>query len=581
MRAGIIINENTRQVVLLDNFTQASREAGTLYIQVESLPIYLSTSIAFSIFSYKLRNYPRQVVWRAKNSEIIEVLESANLKIDYQYTKNTKQAKEEIELAVSNITAEEKLQPPKQEIKKLAEESKSTPRLTEKKQEDEEPQGFNFDQFTAQNLRSVDEGVIPENVTKDVVDGEGTQFDAWMKKIEATRSALDNLKGNQAPADRIRVAGNNFTQPTTQPTKRPKVFMFMSTLFSAAAALMAALILFPSSVYTLSITPPIVEDEISLSIPTSAFSKQTVTINEGSTKPTSGTENQETTRARGKVNLVNEGREPVILDGSDYYFDYNDARYVTLSNQTLPDSIVIPPGNTEPVSIDVQAANGGSEYNISAGERIEIYNLLGQSFCNDCYAVANVNIEAVESGQSKTVSLADQDVLRNTVDSLIAQKRVDTYIELASDTAVSDPSWYQNIDSTFVFNHGVGELADELNLKVDVNTNLFYLSKNELYKVLEQENSAASQIIDIDLQSTQGDFSSEGDIDITLLYRYKLKTDIDRESITDTLKEQDLDIAKEVIQSEFPSVKRIAKQETGVSIPGVSPRVNVNIVETK
>lgn len=585
MGVGITINENTRQVVLLDNFTkEASKGTDTLYVYVDSLPIYLSTSIAFSIFSYKLKNYPRQILWRTKNPEIVEVLESANLDVDHLYTHEAQKEKKKIEDTVSKITAQKNLEPPKEQVMHLEDNLQPTPEPlphTDSQESKQEESVFDFSSFTNSNVKSVEDGVLPQKVVEEGEAGQKTEFDTWIKKIEATKSALDSLKDDKVKDERIRVAGKPVVQVDTKPVQRPKVFMFMSSLFTAAVALMAALILFPSSVYTLSVSPPIMEDQISLSIPVSAFSKQSVTINEESTKPTSGTENQETTRARGRISLLNEGSDPVVLAGSDYYFDYNSARYVMLSNQTLPESIVIPPQNTEPIVVDIQAANAGVEYNIGQGERMEIYNLLGQQFCNACYAIAETSIEAVESDQTKTVSLADQDVLRNTVDSLVAQKRVETYIDLASQTAISDPAWYKNVDSTFVFNHGVGELASELTLQVDVNTNLFYLSKNELYSVLEQENESAAEIVDVELLETSGDFGGDGDIDITLIYRYKLKTDLDKDKITKTLKQQEINEAREIIQTEFPSVKRIAQEETGVSIPGVRPRVNVNIVETK
>ncbi|NJK71388.1 MAG: hypothetical protein HC932_04015, partial [Thermales bacterium] len=59
----IHIHKDTRQKSLFDELAKVAGKDGYLVVVVKSLPIYLSTKIAFSILSYRLRNYPRRILW--------------------------------------------------------------------------------------------------------------------------------------------------------------------------------------------------------------------------------------------------------------------------------------------------------------------------------------------------------------------------------------------------------------------------------------------------------------------------------------------------------------------------------------
>ena len=616
MDSGILVTSQTRQVTLLHNFTLAARQPGTLYVNVESLPIYLSTAIAFSIFSYKLKNYPRPIVWRSVSSDketrvsVAELLREAPVQADLAYepvnsdlveTLVDPADEEEVVEAASTETTPDP-DPAAPGLAVLVEEPTSEPvpaaplpATTVEEPVSAEPEptpetaesdfDYDFNLVFSQAAAEVDQQAFFAQHPEPVETGEKPkslhEFDKWIGKIEATKVALDKMKGTDGEEEeRIRVPGAADI-PSGARGRQPKTVLFLSTLFSGVVGLMAALILFPNTVYTLSVTPPVQTEEINLTVPTNAFSSQTVSLTEEATRPTSGSGENGTTRAVGRAAITNRTREAVVLDEGQYYLEADGARYILLGNETLPDSIVVPPEAQETVEIPIQASEAGADYTLEAGRNLELLSLVGTTLCADCEVRTITAVTPSEQVGTRTVAEADREVLRSETDSLIASKRVETYRGLAGSSTVSDPNWFQNEGSEYVFNHGVGETADELTLEVEVETRLYYLPRTDLEDVLRKENPEAAAIRDIQILSSAGSFGVDENITLTLLYEYAQETEIDREVIRESLQELGDVEAQAVIQEQFPAVRRISKQDTGVSIPGVKPRINLNIVETE
>ena len=626
--SGILVTQDTRQVTLLNNFTEAARQPGTLYVYVQELPIYLSTSIAFSIFSYKLKNYPRPIVWRSASpddktrAEVLQILAAAPVRVDPSYVAQNSDlvealvdpAEEETATGPDATPTPAESVPEAPRLAVLVEEPavsepapttpaslsvsgdkgeaaveptrpNSTGSILE--QDMESDFDYDFNAVFSQAAAEVDQQAFfardPDRAQDESTPGEGSgkslhEFDKWIGKIEATKVALDKMKGEGNEEERIRVPSGGRAASKT-PQKKPKTFLFLSTLFSGAMGLMAALILFPNTVYTLSVTPPVQTAEINLTVPASAFSSQTVSLTEEATTPTSGSEDSTTTRAVGRAAITNRTDEALVLEEGRYYLETDGARYVLLGNETLPDSIVIPPAAQETVEIPIQASEAGADYALDAGVEMELLDLVGTTLCADCEVRTTTPIVPSEQVGTRTVVEADREVLRSAIDSQIAQKRVTTYRQLAGSTTVSNPDWFKNEDSEYVFNHGVGEFADDLKLEVEVKSQLYYLPRTDLSAVLKKENPAVAKVRDIQILESTGSFGSDENITLTLLYEYEEETEIDREVIRQSLEDLETTEAQAAIQEQFPAVRRISKQDTGVSLPGVKPRINLNIVQ--
>jgi hypothetical protein len=583
MNSDIHVSKETRQISLLENLSSVSGVEGVLYIYIESLPIYLSTSIAFNIFNIKLKNYPRAIIWRSTNKEVKNTITSANVSFDIDYYKNPEKFVTK-HLEYKPNTSKIDFIPKKEEV---IIQKPSTPDYLHKTSSSIEDAFQNGKEYDFTNIFEVssevtDQKDIFENRPNDpsVDKRESVQdFDKWVNKIEATKHALDRMK-EQEP-DRIRVAGEQYIANETK-TKKPKIFFFMSTIFSAAIGLMATLIMFPSTIYTITITPPEIEDSLIIAVRKDIFESRGVNLTESITKPTSGSGNLQTTRAIGKLKLFNNTDKPVLLPKGEYVFGTEENQYVLLSNQTLPDTITIPNTNTEELVLPIQAVNPGKDFELQDKAKMDILNLLGQQICESCYGQTVGATTISQAGGAKSVSEADRDVLRSAVDSAIAQKRIKAYSESGTTKEFSYPTWFKNEDSKFEFDHNIGDKADELKLSVEVKTKLFYLPRTSLIDIIKKQKDEIDEVVDIEIKNPTGSFSEDEEITIPLYYRYTTKSEINKQKVTDILKnEKNTTVSQAVIQNEFPSVKKISNQETGIRIPGLKPKVTVNFVNPK
>ncbi len=73
----IKINNSTTKQSLFRMLEDAAKNSGDLHILVESLPAFMSTRIALSIFSYQIDKYPRKIIWKSEYGYVLDLLESA------------------------------------------------------------------------------------------------------------------------------------------------------------------------------------------------------------------------------------------------------------------------------------------------------------------------------------------------------------------------------------------------------------------------------------------------------------------------------------------------------------------------
>ncbi|MEI6728084.1 MAG: hypothetical protein WCK98_00400 [bacterium] len=85
------INNSLDKKELLYTLAKIANEPGTLYIKVHSLPTFLTTPIAFTIFNYQISNYPRNITWTSENFQILNFLKNCNAQVadpDTNFDKN-------------------------------------------------------------------------------------------------------------------------------------------------------------------------------------------------------------------------------------------------------------------------------------------------------------------------------------------------------------------------------------------------------------------------------------------------------------------------------------------------------------
>jgi hypothetical protein len=579
----IRITRDTFQKLLLTELSKVSSQKGDLVIDVISQPLFLSTSIAFKIFDYQLRNYPRRVVWKTDDTKIEEMMNQAGI---------LKTSEE-----LSNTTLEEHRN---KSITPTLKPLPKRPSLTlpsENQHEKADKKSYNFlsvvdtleDENPAQtrpqlSLQSVfdDHNSKPQTPKSETSHKSLQDLDSWLDRIEATKSALNSMKSEVFGAGIAQTSSQ--AKPFSFSSLRPKGFSFITTFFLMALVIASIVIFFPTSAYTLEIRPVRKTASMNFLVPQDSFSQQKSSLASDSKVLASGISPTQSERATGNVDIVNKTSKPFNLSIGTKFIN-EDKTYIHSRNATLSDVITIPAQNEKtPVSITVQSTDIGQEYGTPAGTQFEIIDTDGTKPCNTCFAIATTALQGQTPGNQKVISDSDHLLLRSNIEGGLAQKRLDILKDLKQNKkALTDSTWYRNNSSTYTFNKEIGEIANEVTLKADVETTTYYLPYPILENLLKRENKEINTIDQIDLIESTARFGddSKQDVNIKISYRYSLSIDIDNEKAKSTLASDDFLASQIALKKQYSSLANITKYDTGIRVPGIKPVVNVKIITLK
>jgi hypothetical protein len=579
----IRITRDTFQKLLLSELSKVSSQKSDLVIDVISLPLFLSTSIAFKIFDYQLRNYPRRVVWKTDDSKIEEMMSQAGILKTSEELANTT-----LEEHCNKSIAPTLLPLPKKPDLTLK--SEIQPNIRDKKSYnflsvvdtlEEENLNQNRPQLSLQSVfddhRNNPQVEKPSSPHKSLQD-----LDSWLDRIEATKSALNSMKSDVFGAGVAQTASLN--KSFSFSSLKPKGFSFISTFFVMALVIASIVIFFPTSAYTLEIRPARKTASMNFLVPQDSFSQQKSALSFDSTVFASGISPTQSERAIGNVDIINKTSKPFNLSVGTKFVN-EDKTYIHSRNSTLADTITIPAQNEKtPLSLTVQSADIGQEYGAPIGTQFEIIDSNGLKPCSTCFAVATTPLQGQTPGNQKVVSDADHLLLRSNIEGGLAQKRLDVLKDLKQNKkALTDSSWYRNNTSTFTFNKEIGEVVSEVKLKADVDTTTYYLPYPILENLLKRENKEINIIDQIDLIESSANFAddSKQDVNIKITYRYSLSIDIDNEKAKSVLSSDDFLSSQLTLKQQYSSLANITKYDTGIRVPGIKPAVNVKIITLK
>jgi hypothetical protein len=592
----IKITKDTFQKLLLTELSGQSKKPGDLYIFVESLPLFLSTSIAFKIFNYQLRNFPRKVIWTAVDDKIVHMMGLVDLPVKPHLSKDQiieleheSATPKQLTDSTSSISGSINITPKiiKTDVvadtKKLKEHSKISLK-----------QLFDSGDYNRSSLLNSEEGDVP-NKGKTLQD-----LDSWIDRIEATKKALNSMKGEDVDEEtqddlldtgnaNIAVVSSKFSSfiPFSRSKKQPKAFLFITSFFSCALVFIIGMVFFPTNVYTLDVNSPEDSGVINLSIPSTAFTKQSIKLSANVNIPTSGDNQTGTERASGKIDLINKSSKPVSLSNGSFSLVKDGKVYTHLRNSTLPDEIILAPFNDlSPVTISVQATELGSDSNQPVNSIFEILNILEQKPCSSCFGISTSEIVAGDGTGKKIVTEADQSLLRATVDGILAQQKVSKIQSLKDekngiDDIVVNNDWYSNTNSSYVFKPDLGQSAPTTNLEATVDTNIYYIPKSTLDEILQRENQAVDRVTEVNVAESIGQFKEQPtDIKIKVNYKFNKKVNINQKDIEKTITStSDFVSAKEKIQKDYQSIVNIEKKELGLKIPFLPPATNIKYIQ--
>jgi hypothetical protein len=579
----IRITRDTFQKLLLSELSKVSSQKSDLVIDVVSLPLFLSTSIAFKIFDYQLRNYPRRVVWKTEDTKIEEMMNQAGILKTTEELANTtieEHRNKSITPSLSPLPKRPNLSlPAEQQLNESDKKSYNFLSVVDTLEEENSSQ--TRPQLSLQSVfdahHNTPQAQKPQSTHKSLQD-----LDSWLDRIEATKSALNSMKSD--------VFGEGISQ-VNQPNKsfsfsslKPKGFSFISTFFVMALVVASLVIFFPTSAYTLEIRPARKTASMNFLVPQDSFSQQKSALSVESKVMASGISPTQTERATGNVDIINKTSKPFNLSVGTKFIN-EDKTYIHSRNATLADTITIPAQNEKtPISLTVQSADIGQEYGAPAGTQFEIIDSNGLRPCNTCFAVATTPLQGQTPGNQKVISDADHLLLRSNIEGGLAQKRLDVLKDLKQNKkALTDSQWYRNNTSTFTYTKEIGEVASEVKLKADVETTIYHLPYPILENLLKRENKEINTIDQIDLIESSANFAddSKQDVSIKISYRYSLSVDIDSEKAKSVLSSDDFLTSQLTLKKQYSSLANITKYDTGIRVPGIKPAVNVKIITLK
>lgn len=607
----ISVNSSTLKKDLLTQLQSESDSHGDLYIELVSLPSYLNTPVAFTIFNYQINSYPRKIIWIANNDTIFSLLQNveANIITQKDYSEIAPQ------LANSDVIEEDSEQNHTKnqsnhtvlstQIQSKNDDQKDSNSSNAQKHHPEHshPQfeGTQFDSSTlfVSNpiIDSIDTITSPSIPSPSIISTNSQKikkqnFDQWLERLSATKEALDSLKTNSKDFSKPNDSANDnpivarpsshhldtYTPPQPQRTFSKKFVVFAT--ISVVFLILGAISLFPTTAYTITLKAETEERSVELEIPTEEFARRNSRIEATAEGVSSGQQSLPTERAIGLVSLINPGNKEVTLDNGKFRLMYNNNEYEAVVNSTLTSTFKIPARNNlngPAIEFTIQSRNTGAEYNLPESTQLEIVNFLGQKVCLTCYAVTISPIVNSQISGEKIITEADHSLLIGTIESDIAKKRISEVENIQEKDVFTHPSWYKNTGSDYTFSQPTGARAVSFSLKAVVTTELYYLPQSVVEQKIRQNNDQIQEFKNIALLETSGGFD-QSVIKVKMFYSFTKKSTISSDTLKQSIKEANCKSDLVSLQQQHPSIDYVDCRNQGMQIPGIPPRVDLKIV---
>ena len=566
----IHINASITKTDLIRELESEADKTKNLYLIVESLPTFLNTPIAFTVFNYQISKYPRPVFWWSQEKQILDFLQSCTT-------------------SVANPELDRDFRPAGNHIINYDPNSNSVVvhSLAVVKTQTTTTASSGVDNIVKQNSKHVfsseemfSEGQYePIDLIKE--DSQNTpleiqNFDSWIKKIEATKEALSSLQKTQTEYQE---------SPILNKKKKGRVFQVLSLSLILSLIFILGLILFPAKVYTIEVGNITLQDSKSIDVPLSSFSKSTVSLKASAETKPQGNLEVPTDRANGEVQLLNEGSRPVNLDNGMFRLVLDQKYYQVIADNTLPKSFsILPASQSDKVlKFKVQAVESGSDYNLAINTKLDIVNLQGdgKKVCFSCYATTVTEIKNTAVSGQKVVTEYDQSLVSQNAEAKLALQRQENIKNLQRGKVFINENWYKNTSSQYTFNKNINEPTDILKLDVVTNTDIYYISQDQLGNILKQENQNIDKFKEITIKNTENDPRSSDIIKLTVFYTYETQnTCFDKQKFVSTLSSKDFDEAKKDILIECPGITNIEKKDLGINMPGIPTRIDLNLTQS-
>jgi hypothetical protein len=555
-----ITSQSAQNNVIAELFAQVSHKS-TLFVELESLPYFLSSVPSLKVFLFKIQNYPRQVCWFSFDNDILEFLHQNKISIEFPYNPqnaivsvlsnsptiiNPSKAKTQ----ESYVDYHQKLAQLKSKIKK-SNSSKATFQSTNQAQS--KPQSFR---------------------PNEKIDFK-QDLDSWLKKIENTKESLTRYKEEVTNEKHLR--NNNWFDQAFNPK-----WLFRGALSFGVVTLVAIFVLFfPTNTYKIDIAPSIKQNSYDLQFSDTAFTKSRFKIQTQDDTQTTGQNEIVSNEAKsvGKVALINTSTTPISFkkDGVILISQDNGLEYRQKSGDGDLALFTVSPKNNisnQPVEIDIQSISLGNDFDLPINSNFRVYNIRGETFGGTVRAISTTKIESQAKSPDKVISQGDLSLLRSKAEESLQNIKLKKLEETKANGQLINNNWIKTIDTTYKYSGIPNDKADKVAIEAESEIEVYSLT-DQNFKNLISSQLKLNNITDIQIMETK----IENDKVLAKLFLSSIENpEILKKDLSGSLASLNTDDTNQ-IQQKYPNIKRVSKDFSGIKLPMVTPRSKVEINE--
>jgi hypothetical protein len=554
-----ITSKSQQDEIIQELFSQVSYKS-PLFIELESLPYFLSSVPSLKVFLFKIQNYPREVFWYSYSEDILQFLNQNNIKIEYPYnpqnaiTTTLSNAPTVIDLNKQNRYNNPN--PQKDHFDKLSKlKSKTSESYNINSQE-------TFGQFIHKNNEKID-------FKQDL--------DSWLEKIENTKESLSKFKNDVI---------------TENENKKFNLlhFIFDSRwVYRAALSLFiivfvaGSILYFPTNTYKVDVAPNIKQESFDLQFSESSFTKNRYKIQTNTDIESSGNNEVPTAENRsiGRVSLINTSSTDISFkkEGFVLISEENGLEYRQKAPESSTSIFTVKSKNNlsnQPLEIDIQASLPGEKFNLPEKSSFRVYNIRGEAFGGAVKANAVSKIQNTTPTKNKTVSEGDLSLLRSKAEESINNLKLEKLDILKKNGEIVNNNWVKETTET-VYNYSgkVGETLPKVSVIAESEIEVYSIPSESL-KNLVLSQVKVKDISDLEIVDTK---IEENKVFAKFFLSFKQNPEIRKNDIIGNLANSNIDQGTIQIQEKYPNVKRVSKDFSGIKLPLITPRSKVEVNE--
>lgn len=557
-----ITSKSSQNDTIADLFAQVNHKS-TLFIELESLPYFLSSVPSLRVFLFKIQNYPREVCWYSYDNSILDFLNNNNINIEFPY--NLQNAIVSVNSNAPTIINPNKV---KTEETYVDYQQKLAQLKSKIKKSKDTNSSVGYESFGQDKSNNLD---FKSNEKIDFKQ----DLDSWLKKIESTKDSLSRYKEEVFNEKHKRNSG------WSRLFIDPKWILRGALSFVVMALVATFLVFFPTNTYKLDVAPSIKQNSYDLQFSDTSFTKNRFKIKTQDDIQTTGTNEivSNESRSIGKVALINTSltsisfkKDGVILISEDNGLEYRQKS----SDKDAAIFTVVAKNNisNQPLEIDIQSISAGNNFNLPINSNFRVYNIRGETFGGTVRAISTSKIEPKTEGSNKIISQDDLSLLRSKAEESLFNQKLQKLEQVKASGQLINNNWVKTIDTVFKYSGIPNDIADKVAIEAESEIEVYSL-ENQNFKNLVSSELKLSNITDIQIVDTK----IENDRVVAKLFLSSLENpEIIKKDLVGSMANLNTENTNQ-LQQKYPNIKRVSRDFSGIKLPLVTPRSKVEINE--